>query len=251
MLPVYFYYYRRYLDTINPTPKTITDRLPMNFVELRFVAWAKWLKLRGLWREPPIDTCESLRDFVSARASLVAQKVAVDYCRGKTGLFSHALFEEKEFLDALTVCRWESFAATLGDILILTEGFLRTAGPGIGRGQRDRVDAALARLYPAILASYPVPDHRAAKGWSDVEAAFAIRFAAARAAPARESVDIADHSARRLFETLPIHANMRQLDEGIVFGAVRFRLTAVRQELSQRAHPEKLVAALATSETTP
>jgi hypothetical protein len=223
----------------------------MNFTELRYVARSKWLKLQGLWDDPPIDTFESLRDFVSTRAALVAQKVAVDYCRGKTGLFSHALFTEKEFQDALAVCRWESFAATLGDILILTEGLLRTAGPRTGQDQHDRADAALARLYPAILASYPVPGHRATKGWSDAEAAFAIRFAAARAASPGAPVDIADHSARRLFETLPIHANMRELDEEVVFGAVRFRLTAVHQELSRRAHPEKLVAALAALETGP
>jgi hypothetical protein len=199
-----------------------------------------------MWRPPPIATRAQLRDFVSSRASLVCQKVAVDYCRGKSGSFSHALFTEKEFQDALTVCRWESFAATLADILIMTEGFLR---PGVSAlGDPDaarRVGDALAELYPEILASYPVPPHRGDKGWADAEAAFTIRFAATRAQPPRPPVEVADHSARRLFETLPIHASMRELDEEVVHGAVRFRLTAVHQELLRRARVPELIAALA------
>ena len=206
--------------------------------------------MRGFWREPPIATRESLREFVSARASLVAQKVAVDYCRGKTGLFSHALFEEKEFLDALTVCRWESFAATLGDVIVLVEGLLRPEAAGSADAARRMADA-LARLYPEILASYPLPAHRADKGWSDAEAAFTLRFAAALAQPVRPPVDVADHSARRLFETLPIHTNMRQFDEEIVFGAVRFRLTAVHQELQRRVRPAELAQALAAGNARP
>ena len=208
------------------------------------------MKLLDLSRPAPIASRESLREFVSARASLVAQKVAVDYCRGKTGLFSYALFEEKTFLDALAVCRWESFAATLADLLLITEGYLRPAAIAVGGANTvERVGAALARLYPEILASYPLPAHRSAQAWSDVEAAFAIRFAVALAAPPRQPTDIADHSARRLFETLPIHANMRELDEEIVHGAVRFRLIAAHQELFRRAKFPELIVALAAGAT--
>jgi hypothetical protein len=109
----------------------------------------------------------------------------------------------------------------------------------------QRVGEALARFYPEILYSHPAPAHRSANGWSDAEAAFAIRFAAARAQPPRPPVEVADHSARRLFETLPIHPDMRQLDEEIVHGAVRFRLIAAHQELLRRAKFPELIAALA------
>jgi hypothetical protein len=45
---------------------------------------------------------------------------------------------------------------------------------------------------------------------------------------------VADHSARCLFDTLPIHASMRELDEEVVYGAVRFRMIAVSQEMERR-----------------
>lgn len=229
-----------------PKPKAIADFPSMTISKSRQTAAAAWAKLARLWREIPIETPESLQEFVSARASLVAQKAAVDYCRGKTGVFSHALFEEKDFQDALTVCRWETFAATVADILLIAEGILRAhAGTQDGGEAARRVVDALARLYPEILASYPLPAHRADKGWSDAEAAFALRFAAAAAAPPRAPADIAEHSARRLFETLPIHTNMREFDQEIVHGAVRFRMVAVHQELHRRARPAELVAALA------
>lgn len=68
-----------------------------------------------------------------------------------------------------------------------------------------------------------------------------MRFDAASAGAPRKAVQVADHSARRLFDTLPIHASMRALDEEVVYGAVRFRMVAVNQELQRRAAATDLV----------
>ena len=48
------------------------------------------------------------------------------------------------------------------------------------------------------------------------------------------TLELADHSAKRLFDTLPIHISMRRLDEEVVYGAVRFRVIAVSQEMERR-----------------
>jgi hypothetical protein len=194
-------------------------------------------RLRDSMRPQPIASRESLQSFLEERSLLIAQKCAIDYCRGKTGLASHALFTEKPFLDALDVCRWESFEAVLGDLLILTEGCLRPYAHG---EQRARLCAALAALHGAILGAAQPPAHRA-QGWDDEHAAFAARLQAASAAPPRPAVEVAEHSARRLFDTLPIHSSMRALDEEVVFGAVRFRMIAVNQELRRRAAASELV----------
>ena len=60
----------------------------------------------------------------------------------------------------------------------------------------------------------------------------------------RQALDVADHSARCLFDTLPIHASMRELDEEVVYGAVRFRMIAVSQEMERRLDAARLAAAL-------
>ncbi|MGH8674038.1 MAG: hypothetical protein ACREVG_06995, partial [Burkholderiales bacterium] len=178
-----------------------------------------WRRLQEYLRPPPIATIESLQNFLQQRAALIAQKCAIDYCRGKTGLASYALFTEKPFLDALDVCRWETFVAALGDLLIVAEGQLR---PHVTAAQQPRLREALAGLHAAILSSLPPPAHRT-DGWGEAIPSFKVRLEAAGIAEARLARDIADHSARRLFETLPIHASMRELDEPVVHGAVRFR----------------------------
>ena len=184
-----------------------------------------WLQLKARLRPAPIDTAAALRAFIEERAALIAQKCATDYVRGKTGLASHALFTEKPFLSAFDVCRWETFAVVLGDLLILAGGHLRP------QAADARLQEALIGMYTAILESMPAPRHRA-EGWGDLPEVFAQRIKHLAWPP--RTLDLADHSAKRLFETLPIHISMRKLDEEVVYGAVRFRMIAVSQDLERR-----------------
>ena len=200
--------------------------------------WNRWL---AYFSPPPIDTADALGTFLQERASLIAQKCAIDYVRGKTGLASYALFTEKPFLDALEVCRWETFAVVLGDLAILAEGLLR---PHAGAERQPRLCQRLLDLYSEILAAAPLPPHRP-QGWGDVAEAFRARLRETESKPPRQALDVADHSAKRLFDTLPIHLSMRELDEEVVYGAVRFRMIAVRQEMQRRFAAAELTQELA------
>src|SRR6185503_6890810 len=99
--------------------------------------------------------------------------------------------------------------------------------------RRAHLLEALQGLYVKILAALPLPAHRP-QGWDDEVAAFAARLRSAAAGAPRPVLEVADYSARRMFDTLPIHSNMRELDEEVVYGAVRFRMIAVSQELRRR-----------------
>jgi len=191
-------------------------------------------------RPARIATVAALETFLQERASLIAQKCAIDYCRGKTGLASYALFTEKPFLDALDVCRWESFAAVLGDLLILVETALR---PHVEPSARGRLGEALARLYERVLCGMPLPAHRG-QGWAEDVQAFRLRLEGAGAATPRQALDVADHSAKRMFDNLPIHSSYRELDEEVVYGAVRFRMIATNQELRRRIAAAEIAAQL-------
>jgi hypothetical protein len=189
-----------------------------------------WQSLGARLRPAPISTIDALRIFLEERASLIAQKCAIDYCRGKTGLASYALFTEKPFLDALEICRWETYVAVLGDLFLLVEGCLRPHAPAERHG---KLREALLRLYSDVLASLPAPEHRPG-GWGDTIGPFALRLDSAGLGDPQRALDVADHSAKRLFDTLPIHSSMRALDEEVVYGAVRFRMIAVSQEMQRR-----------------
>jgi hypothetical protein len=196
-------------------------------------------RVMARFRPKPVATVDALRTFLEERSLLIAQKCAIDYCRGKTGLASYALFTEAPFLKALEVCRWEAYAAVLGDLLILLEAHLRS---DVTPEQRVRLGEALCALHAEILHA-TVPVHRP-EGWGDVLAAFPLRLAAASAAPPQGAAAVADHSAKRLFDTLPIHSSYRELDEEVVYGAVRFRMVAMNQELQQRIAGAALVREL-------
>ena len=189
-----------------------------------------WQRVLARLRPASIATADALKTFLEERASLIAQKCAIDYCRGKTGLASYALFTEAPFLKALDVCRWEAFVAVLGDLFIVAEGHLR---PHASAGQHPRLCEALVGLYSAALAALPAPAHRP-EGWGEASASFVLRFKTASLGKPQQALDVADHSAKRLFETLPIHASMRALDKEVVYGAVRFRMIAVSQEMQRR-----------------
>jgi hypothetical protein len=199
-----------------------------------------WMRLKARLRPAPIATAETLRVFLEERAALIAQKCAIDYCRGKTGLASYALFTEKSFLEALDRCRWDTFAVVLGDLITVAEGKLR---PHVATEHHSRLCEALTALYPAILATLPPPAHRA-DGWGEAIASFAPRFREACLGMPRQALDVADHSARCLFDSLPIHSSYRELDEEVVYGAVRFRMIAVSQELEGRLRAADLVGQL-------
>ena len=190
----------------------------------------QWRHLRERLRPEPIATADALKTFLEERAALIAQKCAIDYCRGKTGLASYALFTEEPFLEALAVCRWETFVTVLGDLLIIAEGHLR-AHAAVEHYARLR--EALLALYSAVLAALPAPTHRP-DGWGDAIAAFTLRMNTVGLGESKRALDVADHSAKRLFDTLPIHASMRALDKEVVYGAVRFRMIAVSQEMDRR-----------------
>jgi len=203
--------------------------------------------VRGLWRRlkarlqpTPITTPDALKTFLGERAALIAQKCAIDYCRGKTGLASYALFTEKPFLRALEICRWETFVTVLGDLSLIAEGTLR---PHVTAEQHPRLCEALVGLHSAVLAAMPAPVHQV-QGWGDAIALFAWRLKEASCREPRQALDVADHSAKRLFDTLPIHISMRELDEEVVYGAVRFRMIAVSQEMQRRVAAADLVRQL-------
>lgn len=192
-------------------------------------------RVAGYFATPPIASADAFRAFVAERAALIAQKCATDYCRGKTGLASHALFTEKPFLDALDVCRWETFAAALEDLLLLAEVQLR---PHVAEEQRTALCEALRALHAAILGAHPPPGHRP-EGWGDAVERFAARLRSTRTAQPHV-LELANHSAKRLFDTLPIHISMRELDEEVVYGAVRFRMIAISQEMQRRLRGREL-----------
>jgi hypothetical protein len=193
------------------------------------------------WFNPgPIDTAAELQTFLDERAAFVAQKSISAYCQMKTRTYLLDLLKEKMFQEAFDRSRWESFAIVLSDLLVIVEGDL---GAKLAEKARATLAARMGAMYRTILDGHPRPVHRP-EGWADAFEAFDRRLALARLAPAKPVLEVASHSAERLFALLPIHDSLRTRDGMSVEGGVRFLIAAATDALGRRMRREPLLADL-------
>jgi len=195
--------------------------------------------LRKWWKaEPEVASPGAFLDFLVRQAVYASQKSVMGYCEVKTGNNRDQLFAEAEFRRALDLCRWESFAAVLADVLVLAYRLLRDHADG-----RDGdLTRALASLYPVLLDAQPRPAHR--NGWDDLTAPFAARLEQLRLDGVPAPGEVARTGARRILQVLPIHENHRRTDREAIEGAVRFHLVAVWEAMVRQVDAPAVAAAL-------
>lgn len=187
-------------------------------------------------RKGRIATVAELAAALAAGAAYLAQGASYSYIRARTGMVAPRLMEDPAFGEAMERCKWEGFAATAGDLALILEGDLRPhmAAP----------DAFWQGLYRAVLASEPVPPHRAASGWADRIAEFETRLGRHLAGPPRGIEEIAHFSAGVIMEYAPVDDTIREVDREMVMNNVKFRFIDHVGELRRRLDRPALVAAI-------
>jgi hypothetical protein len=176
--------------------------------------------LKAFLPAPKVRTLVALQQLLGREAAHLAQKSVIDFARNELGSLSAQAFDDQRFLDKLAICRWEGFAATLGDMVALTHAQLLDAG-----APRQALDARLSDLYATILAGHPRPDHRA-QGWDAEIAALRKRLIERPAGPANPQADAAATGAM-VFNTLPFPPrdpveNRMVLANAFAFGLISF-----------------------------
>jgi hypothetical protein len=191
-----------------------------------------------------VATPEGLADFLAARAAFVSQKSTLDYCRARAGVGWPQLFREDEFGRAMERCRWEAYAAVLGDVGEVALIYLRHAG-----FDGPPLAAGLAGVLGDALLRHPVPSHR--RGWDDALAAQAAQLHRALMAPPRPVREVGHGSARRVFEVLPIHTNLKAHDREMVTNNIRFLLCSAYAAMEARLDGRALGVALTAAGDAP
>jgi hypothetical protein len=199
------------------------------------------IRLWGWFQAPRIRGEEDLSAFLNAQAAFVAQKSIVSYCQMKTRLHMADLLKDQPFVAAYERARWETFEAVLGDLVLIVEGYLRGRVPGEAQ---DRVGRALLRVFRSVLDGHGPPAHRAGD-WGGAVARFERRLAQARLAAPVASEAISAHSAKRAFEVLPIHPDLRLLDADSFERSVQFLIVAAIERLERRTDWQALARSLA------
>jgi hypothetical protein len=176
--------------------------------------------LKAFLPAPKVRSVVALQQLLDREAAHLAQKSVIDFARNELGSLSAQAFDDRRFLDKLAVCRWEGFAATLADMVVLTHAQLLEGGV-----LRQVLDARLGDLYAAILTGHPRPDHRA-QGWDAEIAALRKRLADRPAGPANPQAYAAATGAM-VFNTLPFPPrdpveNRMVLANAFAFGLISF-----------------------------
>ena len=176
--------------------------------------------------KPKVRTLAALRQFLESEAAHLAQRSVIDFVRNELGSLSAQAFDDPRFQAKLAVSRWEGFAATLADMVVLTQACLRTSGT-----PHAALDAYLGDLYAAILTSHPAPDHRA-EGWSAEIAALRARLATPPPGPTGPQ-PYAEATGAAVFKTLPFAPRDEAENRMVLSNAFAFGLIAFNDHLKR------------------
>lgn len=174
-------------------------------------------RLRDYFFQPKIRTAAALRDHVSSQASYLAQRTSLEFTRNTLAYSHQYMIHDEGFQDSLRVCRWESFASLVEDMLVLVEAHLRPDDAGTA----GRIRATLVAMAGEMLGAYEVPRHRP-QGWGDVVQRIETRLEQAALGRPRTAHDIAEASATRLYDLMPVFSPNKKGDRAVVAGAVKF-----------------------------
>jgi hypothetical protein len=192
--------------------------------------------IRTILARPIADPSE-LRRFLSGEASQLAQRLTYEFSRNTLAWYGQHYFNNKGFNAVFRQCRWESFARLAADMTLMAFARLPDS---CGTG-RPALEARMRAVYAAILAEYPVPEHRAA-GWQDLESVFAERLADVQ--PPVDPAVLTLATTKIIFKTLPVFSENRAGDFDVVRNAVGFGLVAFADRLGRRVDAGRMGQAL-------
>lgn len=178
-------------------------------------------------RRRRVDSHAALVVALAEGAAFLAQGASYSYIRARSGTMGPRLMQDAGFGAGMERCKWEAFAAMLGDLTLIVETEMRPHW-------RFGADVWLG-LYRDALGVHPLPEHRSAAGWDDRIAEFEARLDMHLASPPREISEVCRFGARVLLDFAPVDDTIRALDREMVTNNVAFRFIDQVDALRRRA----------------
>lgn len=195
-------------------------------------------RVRGFFtRRGPITDIGDLEDFIDQHAAFGVQKCIVEYCRARAGIQWSKLFKEEDFLAALNNARWHAYPVGVGNIAEMVDAALR---PACG-DNAPILNAALTRCARHVLQRYPVPEGEAEDFWTREITVLEERMGKVAMRPPKPVKDIPIPTAKRIFDLLPIHAELRGHDYELIKNNLRINLCRSYEIFEERARRDELV----------
>jgi hypothetical protein len=188
-----------------------------------------WHKLL-FWRPPPIADLAALADFIDEQSAFLMQKGIHDYSRARSGHYAKVLFSDEGFVDALERSRWSCYPIGLAMVGELVEGVLRRETGGDPAPQGDNLRA----LVLSVFDRYPPPAALGENEWRDARAELDSRLRQATLHPPKRAIDIPEPYARRYWDLMPFHKDIRTRDFPTTRSYLQVMLCNIHDELTTR-----------------
>lgn len=199
----------------------------------------EYFDVSRLRRTTPIHNKQALSEFISTRASFVAQTSLYGYLRTRAGMRYPELFDDDPFVISINIAKWQMWLACLSDLAVYAGGLLMK-NP---QAKEEVVADLIKEIVNGILEETGQPEDA---GDKFIESANQVRQRLALC----EFQNISDdeqafsHSPPALVEWAPIIDELKKMDEDIVINSVRFRWQKVRQDLRQALNSDELLNSL-------
>jgi hypothetical protein len=191
-------------------------------------------------RPPPIVDRASLADFLDTRAAFIAQKSIFDYVRGRSGPYFSIIIKEEAFKAGVEEARWKNYPYGVTMVAEMLHGQIvsLTGNPvGLGRFMHD--------LSLEVFDRYPVPAALGEEYWAEARRELAIRCNQIALHPPKLVKDIPTPHAKVIFDNMPIHEKLRELDFELITNQLRVNLISMHRDFHRYADLQRLAADVA------
>jgi len=189
-------------------------------------------------RKPPIDTREKLIDFLDTRAAFLIQKNIFDYARARSGPYFSQIIKEQAFKDSVEVSRWTGYPTGLAALAEIVRGVL------FNDAERKTLNAAVSSAALAAFDKYPVPAALGDEIWKKARQTLIERLALIDMHPPKFVKDVILPYAQVLYDSQPIHEELRKRDFEMIQAQLRINLVTMHDEFEKRINKAALLSDL-------
>ena len=189
-----------------------------------------------------IDDVDKLAEFISSRASHVAQTTLYGYLRTRAGTRFPELFENPDILISINIAKWHIWAACVSDLSMFI-GQLAF----LSKVEADEIHRLMPTVLQLIFEQTGMPDEAGTDFQTSIDKANQ-RINHCDWSVQKNDDSIFSQSPEALYYWSPIAEELKERDENIVRNSVRFRWIDIRRNTRRQLDIEKLFAQPVASE---
>ncbi len=195
-------------------------------------------------REAPVENVDALAEFISTRASHVAQASLYGYLRTRAGTRFPQMFESPDLLTSINIAKWHVWLACVSDLCVYSGQYLAQSNPF----DAERVATVLPDTLRRVLDEAGEPDE-AGPDFAAARAKVLQRIDACDWRRERDDDSVFSASPEALYYWAPIAEELKEHDEPIVKNSVRYRWIEVRRSVRRLYDPEAMARTLDQDES--